>query len=140
MLMPARTKYRKQQKGRLRGRASRGCNLTSGEYALQATECGHITSRQIEAARIALSRSIKKGGKILIRIFPDKPRTKKPLEVRQGKGKGPVEDWVAPVKEGRILYELEGVTPLEAKEALRTAAHKLPVLTKIVTRENYRDA
>lgn len=140
MLMPSRTKYRKMQKGRVRGRATKGCNLTSGDFGLQTIECGHITSRQIESARIAMSRFIKKGGKILIRIFPDKPITKKPLETRQGKGKGPVEGWVAPVRVGRVLYELEGVNPAEAKEALVLASHKLPVATRILSRENYRDA
>jgi large subunit ribosomal protein L16 len=140
MLMPARVKYRKQQKGRMRGRAYRGCNLNFGDFALQALECGRITSRQIEAARIAITRFIKRGGKVWIRIFPDKPITKKPAETRMGKGKGNPEEWVAVIKPGRILYEMEGVTPDIALKALTLAAHKLPVRTKFLTRENYYDA
>ena len=140
MLMPARVKYRKQQKGRMRGRAFRGCNLNFGDFALQALECGRITSRQIEAARIAISRFIKRGGKVWIRIFPDKPITKKPAETRMGKGKGNPEEWVAVIKPGRILYEMEGVTPDIAIKALTLAAHKLPVRTKFLTREKYYDA
>jgi large subunit ribosomal protein L16 len=140
MLMPARVKYRKQQKGRMRGRAYRGCNLNFGDFALQSIECGRITSRQIEAARIAIARFIKRGGKVWIRIFPDKPITKKPAETRMGKGKGNPEEWVAVIKPGRILYEMEGVTHEIAKEALTLAAHKLPVRTKIVSREAYLEA
>lgn len=140
MLMPARVKYRKQQKGKMRGKAYRGCNLSFGDYGLQALECGRITSRQIEAARIAIARFIKRGGKIWIRIFPDKPITKKPLETRMGKGKGNPEEWVAVIRPGRMLYEMEGVNSEQALEALTLAAHKLPLKTKFVTRENYREA
>lgn len=140
MLQPKKTKYRKMQKGRMRGMAYRGCNLYAGDFGLQALECGYVTSRQIEAARIAISRTIKRGGKVSIRIFPDKPLTKKPLETRMGKGKGNPEEWVAVIKPGRMLYETEGVEPVLAKEALRLAGHKLPIKTKIVGRENYRDA
>lgn len=140
MLQPKKTKFRKMQKGRMRGKAYRGCNLYSGDFGLQALECGFITSKQIEAARIAMTRTIKRGAKIWIRIFPDKPLTKKPLETRMGKGKGNPEEWVAVIKPGRMLYEMEGVEPALAKEALRLAAHKLPLKTKLVTRENYRDA
>ncbi len=140
MLMPAKVKYRKQQKGRMRGKAYRGCNMNFGDFALQAMECGRITSRQIEAARVAITRLIKRGGKVWIRIFPDKPVTKKPAETRMGKGKGNPEEWVAVIKPGRILYEMEGVTPEIAKEAMSLAAHKLPVKTKFISREGYRDA
>ncbi len=140
MLMPAKVKYRKQQKGRMRGVAYRGCNLNFGDFALQALECGRITARQIEAARIAVTRFVKRGGKVWIRIFPDKPVTKKPAETRMGKGKGNPEEWVAVIKPGRILYEMEGVSLQDAKEALTLAAHKLPLKTKFVTREAYRDA
>jgi len=140
MLMPAKVKYRKQQKGRMRGRAYRGCNLNFGDFALQALECGRITARQIEAARIAVTRFVKRGGKVWIRIFPDKPVTKKPAETRMGKGKGNPEEWVAVIKPGRILYEMEGVSEKDAKEALTLAAHKLPLKTKFVSREGYRDA
>ena len=135
MLSPKKVKYRKQMKGRMRGRALRGNTLAFGEYGLQATECGKITSRQIEAARISMTRFIKRGGRVWIRIFPDKPITKKPAETRMGKGKGPVEEWVAVVKPGRILYEMEGVTNEVANEAMRLAAHKLPVLTKKISRK-----
>ncbi len=140
MLMPAKVKYRKQQKGRMRGKAYRGCNLNFGDFALQSVECGRITARQIEAARIAVTRFVKRGGKVWIRIFPDKPVTKKPAETRMGKGKGNPEEWVAVIKPGRILYEMEGVSEADAKEALTLAAHKLPLRTKFVTREGYRDA
>ncbi|MBI1908687.1 MAG: 50S ribosomal protein L16 [Deltaproteobacteria bacterium] len=146
MLQPAKTKYRKVQKGRIRGKAYRGCNLTTGEFGLQALESGLVTSRQIEASRIAMARFIKRGGKILIRIFPDRPVTKKPAETRMGKGKGPVEYYAAVVKTGRILFEMEGVTSEIGREALMLAAHKLPVRTQIVSRERdlhrgvYRDA
>ncbi len=140
MLMPAKVKYRKQQKGRMRGKAYRGCNLNFGDFALQSVECGRITARQIEAARIAVTRFVKRGGKVWIRIFPDKPVTKKPAETRMGKGKGNPEEWVAVIKPGRILYEMEGVSEKDAKEALTLASHKLPLKTKFVTREGYRDA
>ena len=134
MLQPARTKYRKMMKGRMRGKAYRGSELNQGEYGLQATECGWLTSRQIEAARVAMTRFVKRGGKIWIRIYPDKPITKKPAETRMGTGKGAVEYYVAVVKPGRILYEMEGVTDEIAKKAFHLAAHKLPVATKVVKR------
>lgn len=139
MLMPKKTKFRKYQKGRLRGKASRGQNISFGEYALQAVESGYITARQIEAARIAINRCIKRGGKVWIRIFPDKPMTSKPAEVRMGKGKGSPEYWAAPVKPGRILYEMEGVDQEVAIKAFTLAKHKLGIKTKILTRENYRE-
>lgn len=135
MLQPARTKWRKQRKGRMKGTALRGSNLNFGEIGLQAVDCGWITSRQIEAARIALTRQIKRGGKVWIRIFPDKPITAKPAEVRMGTGKGSVEGYVAVVKPGRMLYEVQGVEEEVALEALRLAAFKLPIKTKIVRRE-----
>jgi large subunit ribosomal protein L16 len=135
MLAPKKVKYRKQQKGRRRGTAARGSTLNFGDYALQANECGWLTTRQIEAARVAMTRHIKRGGKIWIRIFPDKPITKKPAETRMGKGKGAPEDWVAVIKPGRILYEMEGVTRETASEAFRLAAHKLPLATKFIVRE-----
>ena len=135
-LMPKRTKYRKMQKGRNRGKASRGTQVTDGEYGLQATGAALIKSNQIEAARIAMTRYIKRGGKVWIKIFPDKPITKKPAETRMGKGKGAPEYWVAKVKPGRVMFEIEGVTEEVAKEALRLAANKLPVSTKFVVREN----
>ncbi len=135
-LMPKRTKYRKMQKGRNRGKASRGTQVTDGEYGLQATGAALIKSNQIEAARIALTRYIKRGGKVWIKIFPDKPITKKPAETRMGKGKGAPEYWVAKVKPGRVMFEIEGVTEDVAKEALRLAANKLPVSAKFVVREN----
>ncbi|BBB15568.1 MULTISPECIES: 50S ribosomal protein L16 [Rickettsiella] len=134
MLQPKRTKYRKQFKGRNRGMASRGTEVSFGQFGLKATTAGFITSRQIEAARRALTRHVKRGGKIWIRLFPDKPITKKPLEVRQGKGKGSVEYWVAVVQPGRVLFEMEGITPEIAKAALKLAAAKLPVTTNFVTR------
>ena len=134
MLQPARTKYRKMHKGRMHGRAYRGSNLSLGEWGLMSLQPGWLTSRQIEAARIAMTRHVKRGGKIWIRIFPDKPITKKPAETRMGTGKGGVEYYVAVVKPGRILYEMEGVTADVAKGALRLAQAKLPVLTKIVQR------
>lgn len=139
MLMPKKVKYRKKQKGRIRGRTLKGVNLAFGEYALQTLETGWITTRQIEAGRIAMTRFIKRGGKVWIRIFPDKPLTKKPLETRMGKGKGSPVDWVAPVNAGRILYEMGGVTPEIAKEALNLAAHKLGLKTKIILRSQYRE-
>jgi large subunit ribosomal protein L16 len=134
MLMPKKTKYRKQQKGRMRGQANRGNTLNFGDFALQASECGWLTSRQIEAARIAMTRFIKRSGRIWIRIFPDKPITKKPAETRMGKGKGPPEDWVAVIRPGRILYEMEGIPEDRAREAFRLASHKLPIATKFVMR------
>jgi large subunit ribosomal protein L16 len=134
MLMPKKVKYRKQQKGRVRGQATRGNRVNFGDYGLQVVERGHITARQLEAGRIAIVRQIKKGGKMWIRVFPDKPITKKPLEVRMGSGKGSVEYWVAPVQPGRVLYEVEGVSEGIAREAFRLAAAKLPVRTIFVTR------
>lgn len=135
MLAPKKVKFRKQQKGRRRGTAIRGSSLNFGDYGLQASECGWLTTRQIEAARVTMTRHIKRGGKIWIRIFPDKPVTKKPAETRMGKGKGAPEDWVAVIKPGRILYEMEGVTRETAVEAFRLAAHKLPLATKFIMRE-----
>jgi len=134
MLQPARTKYRKMMKGRMRGKAYRGSDLNQGEYGLQATECGWLTARQIEAARVAITRYVKRGGKLWIRVFPDKPITKKPAETRQGTGKGPVEFYVAVVKPGRVLFEIEGVDDAQASKAFLLAAHKLPVATKLVKR------
>ena len=135
MLQPKKVKHRKQHKGRMRGKAYRGSSLAFGDYGLQATCCGRITARQIEAARIAMTRHAKRGGKVWIRIFPDKPVTKKPAETRMGKGKGNPEEWVVVVKPGRILYEMEGVTADVARAALRLAAHKLPCSTRFVQRE-----
>ncbi|MEL7451295.1 MAG: 50S ribosomal protein L16 [Pseudomonadota bacterium] len=135
MLQPKRTKFRKQMKGRNRGLALRGSSVSFGEFGLKATGRGRITARQIEAARRAMTRHVKRGGKIWIRIFPDKPITKKPLEVRQGKGKGNVEYWVAQIQPGRVLYEMEGVSEDVAREAFRLAAAKLPVATTFVTRQ-----
>ena len=135
-LMPKRTKYRKQQKGRNRGKATRGNTVNEGEYGLQATTAGWIKSNQIEAARVALTRYIKRGGKVWIKIFPDKPVTKKPAETRMGKGKGAPEYWVAVVKPGRVMFEIAGVTEDVAREAMRLAAQKLPVQAKFVKREN----
>ncbi len=134
MLQPKRTKFRKQHKGRNRGIAVAGSRVSFGEYGLKATTRGRVTARQIEAARRAMTRHIKRGGKIWIRIFPDKPITQKPLEVRQGKGKGNVEYWVAQIQPGRMLYEMEGVSEEIAREAFRLAAAKLPVQTTFVTR------
>ena len=133
--MPKRTKYRKQQKGRIRGKASRGNRVTDGEYGLQSLELGHITSNQIEAARVAMTRYVKRGGKVWIKIFPDKPITKKPAETRMGKGKGNPEGWVAVVKPGRIMFEIDGVDDETARDALRLAINKLPIKCKIVKRE-----
>jgi len=135
MLSPKRVKYRKRQKGRMRGVARRGSSVSFGEYGLQTIECGRITSRQIEAARIAMTRHVKRGGKVWIRLFPDKPISKKPAETRMGKGKGAPEYWVAVVKPGRVLYELDGVDEDVAREAFRLAGHKLPVATRFVKRE-----
>ena len=134
MLMPKRVKHRKQQRGRRTGAAKGGTNIDFGEYGLKALQDGWITARQIEAARIAITRHIKRGGKVFIRVFPDKPITKKPAEVRMGKGKGGVELWVANVLPGRVLYEMEGVKEDIAREAFRLAAHKLPLKTKIISR------
>jgi len=134
MLSPKKVKYRKQQKGRMRGVARRGCRLNFGEFGLQATECGWLSARQIEAARVAMTRHIKRGGRIWIRIFPDKPITKKPAEVRMGKGKGAPEGWVAVIRPGRVLYEMQGVSREMAREALRLAAHKLSVKTRFIER------
>jgi large subunit ribosomal protein L16 len=134
MLQPKKVKHRKVFKGRNRGAAHRGNKLSFGDYGLQATSSGFVTARQIEAARIAMTRHVKRGGKIWIRIFPDKPRTSKPAETRMGKGKGPLDDWVAPVKRGRMLYEMEGVDATTAREAMRLAAHKLSVATQFVER------
>ncbi len=135
MLSPKRVKYRKQQKGRMRGKASRGNTVAFGTYGLEALECGYLTAQQIEAARIAMTRYVKRGGKIWIRIFPDKPFTRKPAETRMGKGKGSPEGWVAVIRPGRILYEMEGITEDIAREALRLASHKLPLRTRFVLRE-----
>lgn len=135
MLQPSRQKFRKQQKGRMRGKAYRGSKVSFGTVALQALEPGWITSRQIEAARIAMTRYIKRGGRVWIRFFPDKPVSKKPLETRMGKGKGAPDHYVSVVKPGRVLYEIDGVDEDVAKEACRLASHKLPIKTRIVTRE-----
>ncbi len=135
MLQPKRTKFRKQMKGRNRGFAHRGSVVSFGEYGLKATDRGRLTARQIEAARRAMTRYVKRGGKIWIRVFPDKPITKKPLEVRQGKGKGNVEYWVCQIQPGRVLYEMEGVSEEVAREAFRLAAAKIPFSTTFVTRQ-----
>ena len=135
MLMPKKVKFRKQQRGRMCGKAWRGSSISFGEYGLKAMECGWITARQIEAARIAMTRFIKRGGKVWIRLFPDKPITKKPAETRMGKGKGAPEEWVAVIRPGKMLFEMEGVTPELAREAMRLAAHKIPLKTKFVMRE-----
>src|SRR5437879_274944 len=134
MLQPARTKYRKQMKGRHKGKAYRGGDLAFGDYGLKVLESGRLTARQIEAGRIAMTRFIKRGGKVWIRVFPDKPVTKKPAETRMGHGKGNVEEWHAVVKMGRILYEMEGVTPEIAREAMALASHKLPLNTRMIRR------
>jgi large subunit ribosomal protein L16 len=134
MLQPKKVKHRKMMKGRMRGKAYRGSTLAFGDYGLQAVEKARVSARQIEAARVAMTRHAKRGGKVWIRIFPDKPITKKPAETRMGKGKGNPEEWVAVVKPGRILYEMEGVTELIARQALRLAAHKLPMATRFVAR------
>jgi large subunit ribosomal protein L16 len=135
MLQPKKVKHRKIMKGRLRGKAHRGNKLSFGDYGLQAITTGFVTARQIEAARIAMTRHVKRGGKVWIRLFPDKPVSRKPAETRMGKGKGNPEAWVAPVKRGRMLYEMEGVDATIAREALRLAAHKLPIRTRFVSRE-----
>lgn len=134
MLMPKRTKFRKMQKGRVKGLAQRGARINFGDYGIKALDAGWITSRQIEAARIAMTRHMKRAGKVWIRVFPDKPITKKPVEVRMGKGKGNVEYWVAPIQPGRVLYEIQGVSEDAAREAFRLAAAKLAVKTQFVTR------
>ena len=133
--MPKKVKYRKQQRGRMKGKAWRGSSIAFGEYGLKAMDCGWITSRQIEAARIAMTRFIKRGGKVWIRLFPDKPITKKPAETRMGKGKGAPEEWVAVIRPGKILFEMEGVGVDIAQQAMRLAAHKIPMKTKFVSRE-----
>ena len=135
MLQPKRVKYRKQQKGRIRGNATRGNTVAFGDYGLQTLDAGWITNRQIEAARVAMTRHIKRGGKVWIRIFPDKPITSKPAETRMGKGKGSPEGWVAPVKPGRVMFELEGVDESIARRAMDLAAAKLPVKTRFLVRE-----
>lgn len=134
MLMPKKVKFRKQQRGRMKGKAWKGHTVAFGDYGLKVLEPGWITDRQIEAARVAITRFVKRNGRIWIRIFPDKPVTKKPQETRMGKGKGSPEQWVSVVKPGRILYEMEGVTETQAREAMRLAGHKLPLKTKFVTR------
>jgi large subunit ribosomal protein L16 len=134
MLSPKKVKYRKRQKGRMRGEAYRGSTLEFGDFGLQALECGWVSAQQIESARVAVTRHVKRGGKIWIRVFPDKPISKKPAETRMGKGKGAPEAWVAVVKPGRILYELEGVAESVAAEAFRLAGHKLPFATRFVSR------
>lgn len=134
MLSPKRVRYRKQQKGRMTGTASRGNEVSFGDFGLQAIECGRITARQIEAARIALTRYVKRTGKVWIRVFPDKPITKKPAETRMGKGKGATEGWVAVIKPGKVLYEIKGVPEDKAKEALRIASFKLPIGTRFIVR------
>jgi large subunit ribosomal protein L16 len=137
MLSPKKIKYRKRMKGRMKGKPTAGVTLAFGEYGLKATECGWITNRQIEAGRIAITRHVKRSGKLWIRIFPDKPFTKKPSETRMGKGKGAPEGWVAVVKPGKMIYELEGVVDPVAREALRLASHKLPVGTRVIRRGEF---
>ncbi|MGH7363629.1 MAG: 50S ribosomal protein L16 [Candidatus Methylomirabilales bacterium] len=139
MLQPKRVKFRKQQRGKRSGIATRGSTLTFGEYGLKALEAAWITNRQIEAARRAITRYVKRGGRVWIRIFPDKPITAKPAETRMGKGKGAPAGWVAVVKPGRILYEMEGVTEAEARAAMRLAAHKLPIPTRFVARRRHEE-
>jgi large subunit ribosomal protein L16 len=134
MLMPKRVKYRKLQRGRMGGKAVRGSQVAFGDYGLQATECGWITARQLEAARVAMTRYVKRGGKIWIRVFPHKSVTKKPAETRMGKGKGAPEEWVAVIRPGAVLYEMQGVTKEIAQEAFRLASHKLPIGTKFMVR------
>lgn len=136
MLAPKRVKHRKVQKGRMKGLSYRGSDVSFGDFGLQALCCGFVTARQIEAARIAMTRHVKRGGKVWIRVFPDKPLSKKPLETRMGKGKGAPELWVAVVRPGRVLYELDGVTEDIAREAFRLAAHKLAIKTRFVKRED----
>jgi large subunit ribosomal protein L16 len=136
MMMPKKVKYRKQQRGRMAGKAWRGSSIAFGEYGLKAMECAWITDRQIEAARVAMTRSIKRGGKVWIRLFPDKPITKKPAETRMGKGKGAPEQWVAVIRPGKVLFEMEGVDLATATAAMALAAHKLPIKTKFITRQS----
>ena len=138
MLLPKKVKYRKQQRGRMCGKAWRGSDLSFGDYGLKVLECGYITDRQIEASRIAMTRFIKRGGKVWLRLFPDKPITKKPAEVRMGSGKGPLDHWVAVVRPGKILFEMEGVSPETAAEAMRLASHKLPLKTTFIARPNVK--
>ena len=139
MLMPKRVKHRKQMRGRMSGKATRGNFIAYGDFAIQATECGWITSNQIESARIAINRYVKRGGNLWIKIFPDKPVTEKPAETRMGSGKGSPEYWVAVVKPGRVLFEIAGVTEEVAREAMRLASHKLPISTKFVTRKDFEE-
>lgn len=134
MLQPAKVKYRKQQKGRMRGTAIRGSSLAFGDFGLKAVDCGRLTSRQIEAARVSMTRFVKRSGKVWTRAFPDKPVTRKPAETRMGGGKGGVEYWAAVIRPGKILYEMEGVTEAVAREAFRLASHKLPIKTKFIQR------
>ena len=134
MLIPKKVKHRKQQRGRMKGKAWRGSSLSFGDYGLKAMRCGWVTDRQIEAARVAMTRFVKRGGKVWIRLFPDKPITKKPAETRMGKGKGAPEQWVAVVRPGKILFEMEGVSPSVANEAMRLAAQKLPIPCKFIQR------
>ena len=136
MLMPKRTKFRKQHRGKMRGRAKGGDTISFGDYGLMALQAAWVTSRQIEAARIAMTRHIKRGGKVWIRVFPDKPVTKKPLEQRMGKGKASVEGWVAVVRPGRVMFEMNGVDVATAREAMRLAQHKLPIKTKFISRDD----
>jgi large subunit ribosomal protein L16 len=136
MLSPRKVKHRNIQKGRMRGKAYRGSDIEFGDFGMQAVECGFMSARQIEAARIAITRHVKKGGKVWIRVFPDKPRTKKPAETRMGKGKGNFEGWVAVIKPGKVLYELEGVNREMAKEAFRLAGNKLPFATRFLARSS----
>ena len=139
MLMPKRTKHRKVHRGKMRGKATRGNFIAYGDYALQATECGWVKSNQIESARVAINRYVKRGGQVWIKIFPDKPVTEKPAETRMGSGKGSVEYWVAVVKPGRVLFEIAGVTEEAAREAMRLASHKLPIKTKFVSRKDFEE-
>lgn len=138
MLSPSRVKHRKVQKGKMRGTAYRGCNVSFGDFGLQALESGWLTARQIEAARVAVTRHVKRGGQVWIRAFPDKPISKKPLETRMGRGKGAPEEWVAVIKPGRVLYEISGVEEADAKEAFRLAGHKLPMKTQFLKRGEVR--
>src|SRR5579872_2772908 len=135
MMMPKKVKFRKQQRGRMAGKAWRGSSISFGEFGLKAMECGWVTDRQIEAARVAMTRSIKRGGKVWVRLFPDKPITKKPAETRMGKGKGAPEQWVAVIRPGKVLFEMEGVEKSVAQAAMRLAAHKLPIRTKFISRD-----
>ncbi|WP_123054722.1 50S ribosomal protein L16 [Clostridium sp. JN-1] len=139
MLMPKRVKHRKVQRGRMRGKATRGNFIAYGDFALQATECGWITNNQIEAARVAINRYVKRGGKLWIKIFPDKPVTEKPAETRMGSGKGSPEYWVSVVKPGRVLFEMAGVSEVVAREAMRLASHKLPIKTKFITKKDFKE-